>query len=103
MDDTFLLFHSIEHLEKFKKYLNKHHGNIALTSEIEQKGLMLFLDIKIGCKNNKFVTSVYQNPTFSGVLANFGSFLSRSYKYSLIDTLLYRGFSLEDFIRKLVL
>ena len=30
VDDTFLLFRSIKLVEKFKKYLNKHHKNIAL-------------------------------------------------------------------------
>ena len=41
-----------------------------------------------------FVTSVYRKPTFSGVFTNFESFISKCYKRSLIDTLLYRGFSL---------
>ena len=41
-----------------------------------------------------FVTSVYRKPTFSGVFTNFESFTSKCYKRSLIDTLLYRGFSL---------
>ena len=35
-DDTFLLFRSTEHVEKFKKYLNKRHRNIAFKYEMEQ-------------------------------------------------------------------
>ena len=52
---------------------------------------MLF---KISQENNKFVTSVSRKLTFNGVLTNFETFISKSYKGSLIDTLLYRGFSL---------
>ena len=59
MDNTFLPFHFAEHVEKFKKYLNKQHKNSALTSEMEQNGSLSFLDIKISHENNKFVTSIY--------------------------------------------
>ena len=61
---------------------------------MKQNGSLSFLDIKINRENNKFVTLVYQNPTFSGVFTNFGSFISKYYKRSLIDTLLYTGFSI---------
>ena len=75
MGDVFLLFSSTEHIAKSKKYLNKQHKNIAFTSETEQTGSLSFLEIKISRKNNKFVTSVYQKPTFSGVFTNFESFI----------------------------
>ena len=94
MDVTFLLFCSTEHAEKSKKYLSTQHKNIAFTSEMEQNGSLSFLDIKVSCENNKFVTSVYQKPTFSRVFTNFESLFSKCYKPSLIDTSLYRGFSL---------
>ena len=94
VDDTFLLFHSTEHVEKFKKYLNKQHKNIASSSEMEQSGSLPFLDIKIRRENNKSVTSVYRKPTCSGVFTNFERFISKCYKRSLIDTLFYRGISL---------
>ena len=51
-------------------------------------------------ENNKLVTSVYGNPTFSVVLTNFESFISKCYKRSFIDTLLYRGFSLCSNMKK---
>ena len=44
--------------------------------------------------NNKFMTSVYRKPTFSGVFSNFGSFIPKSYKYNLLFTLLHRAFKL---------
>ena len=66
--DAFLLFRSIKHVDKFKKYLNKQYKNIAFTSEIENNGSLSFLDFKISRENNKFVTSVYPKPTLTGVL-----------------------------------
>ena len=94
VDDTFLLFRSTEHAEKFKNYLNKQHKIISFTSEMEQNGSLSFIDIKISREKTRFVTSVYRKPTFSGVFTNSESFISKCYKRSLIDTLLYREFSL---------
>ena len=68
VDDTFLLFRTKDHVEKFKNYLNKQHKNIKFTSEIEENGSLSFLDITTSRENNKFVTPVYRKPTFSGVL-----------------------------------
>ena len=36
VDDTFLLFRTKDHNEKFKSYLNKQHKNIQFTSESEE-------------------------------------------------------------------
>ena len=94
VDDTFLLFRSYEHIEKFRTYLNCQHPNIKFTSEIEEHNCMSFLDIKITRELNSFSTSVYRKPTFSGVFTNFDSFIPLSYKTGLIWSLLYRAFSL---------
>ena len=53
-----------------------------------------FLDIKIVRENNKFTTSVYCKPTFSGVFTNFESFIPNLYQSVLIFTLLHRAFKL---------
>ena len=76
VNDTFLLFRSTEHVEKF----NKQYKNIAFASEIEENGSLswftvMVLYIEISRENNKLVTSIY--------------FISKFYKCSLIDTLLY--------------
>ena len=94
VDDTFSLFRSKDHVEKFTNYLNKQQKNIKFTSEIEEIGSLSFLDIKISRENNKFVTSVYRKPTFSGVFTNFESFIPDIYKRGLIETLLHRSFRL---------
>ena len=91
LDDTFSLFRSKDHVEKFRNYLNKQHKNKKFTSEIEENGSLSFLDIKISRENNKFVTSIYRKPTFSGVFTNFESFIRDIYKCRLIETLLHRS------------
>ena len=68
VDDTFLLFRSKNHIEKFRNYLDKQHKDIKFTSKIEENGSLSFLDIKINRENNKFMTSVYCKPTFSQIL-----------------------------------
>ena len=94
VDDTFLLFRSKHHIEKFQNYLNRQHKNITFTSETENENSISFLNIKITRDNNKFMTSVYHKPTFSGVLTDFGSFIPKSYRSNLLFTLLHRAFKL---------
>ena len=86
-----MIFHNIE---KIRNYLNKQLKNIKSTSEIEENGSLSFLYIKISRENNKFVTSVYRKPTFTGVFTNFESFIPDIYKRGLIETLLHRSFRL---------
>ena len=94
VDDTFLLFHSKYHIEKFRNHLNRQHKNIKFTFETENENSIAFLDIKITRDNNKFMTSVYRKPTFSGLFTNFESFTPKSYKCNLLLTLLHRTFKL---------
>ena len=61
---------------------------------MENENSISFLDIKITKDNNKFMTSVYRKPTFSGVFTNFGSFIPKLYRYNLLFTLLHRAFKL---------
>ena len=89
-----LLFRTKDHVEKFKNYLNKQHKNIKFTSEIEENGSLLFLDITITREIKKFETSVYRKLTISGVFTNFESFIPKLGKRGLIETLLYRSFRL---------
>ena len=93
-DDTFLLFRSKDHIEKFQCYLNSLHPNINFKPEIEENNSISFLDIKIRRVNNSFSTNIYRKVTFSGVFTNFESFIPVSYKSNLIFTLLFRAFAL---------
>ena len=53
---------------------------------------MSFLDVNIIREKDKFTTSVYRKPTFSGIYTHFDSFLPSSNKIGLLHTLLYRCF-----------
>ena len=85
VDDTFLLFRTKYHVEKFKNYINKQHKNIKFTSEIQKNDSLSFLDITITPENNEFVTSVYRKPTFNRVFTNFERFIPDMYKRGLIE------------------
>ena len=80
VDDTFLLFQSKDHIEKFRNFLNKQHKNMKFTSEIDGNRSLSFLDTAISREDNKFATSVYRKPTFSRVFTNFESFIPDIYK-----------------------
>ena len=94
VDDTFLLFRSKHHNEKFRNFLNRQHKNIKFSSETGNENSILLLDINITRDSNKFMTSVYWKPTFSRVFTNFRSFIPKSYKFNLLFTLLHRAFKL---------
>ena len=67
---------------------------MSFTYESENENALPFLDVLVIRENNKFVTSLYRKPTFSGLYTNFNSFLPETYKKGLISTLVYRGFTL---------
>ena len=79
--------------------------NIRFTSETKSENFISFLDIEISRNNNKFTTSVYRKPNYSGVFTNFRSFIPESNKYKLQFNSLHRAFKLcsnfELFIRRL--
>ena len=58
----------------------------------EKDNRMSFLDVNIIRKKDKFTTSVYRKPTFSGIYTHFDSFLPFSNKIGSLHTLLYRCF-----------
>ena len=94
IDDTFLLFQSKDHVEKFKIYLSKQHKNLTFTSEVEENALLSFLDITISYENNKFVTLVYCKLTFKDIFTSFESFLPNTHKRELTEILFHRFFRL---------
>ena len=71
VDDTFLIFLTKDHVEKFKNYHTKQHKNLKFMSEIEENDSLSFLDITITRENNNFVTTVYCKSTFSDLFRNF--------------------------------
>ena len=105
-DSLMIHFYSLEQKIMLKrlKIISTNNIKTKFTSEIEENGSLSFLDITI-TRENKFVTSVYRKPTFSGVFTNFESFIPEMHKRGLIETLLHRSFRLcssyENFHRKI--
>ena len=96
IDDVFVLFKSAEHVKYFLSYLNSRHLNIYFTIENEKGNRMSFLDVNIIREKDKFTTSVYCKPTFSGIYTHFDSFLPSSNKIDILHALLYRCFRISS-------
>ena len=90
------MFRLRDHVKKFVDYMNKKHPNIRFIFEVEDQNSFSFLDIKIirNTEKKAFETSVYRKSTFSGVFTNFKSFISMTYKTVLLETILFRCFSI---------
>ena len=84
IDDTFVLFSSSDHVKNFFVYINSRHKNMSFTYEVEENNKLSFLDVSVIREENKFSTSLYGKPTFSGLYTNFASFIADSYKKCLI-------------------
>ena len=98
VDDTFLIFNDLSHVESFHNYLNSKHPNIKFTYEIEQDRKLSFLDIEIFRQHGKFMTSVFRKSTFTGLGLNFLSYSPSLYKLNSIRTLISRAYNIcSDF------
>ena len=98
VDDIFVLFESEDHIKIFENYLNSRHNNMKFTFEVEQNDKLCFLNIDISRDGNKFKTSLYRKPTFSGIYTNFNSFIPMTYKCGLIHSLLFRAFNISQVV-----
>ena len=92
----FLMFQSRDHVKHFVHYMNAKRPNIRFIFETEYQNSFSFLDIKIirNTEKKAFETSVYRKSTFSGVFTNFKSFIPMTYKTGLLETMLFRCFSI---------
>ena len=84
VEDIFVTFDSYSQLLKFVDYMNHQHSNLKFTFEVEQNNSFSFLDVKICKENDRFTTSIYRKPIFSGVFTHFDSFIPASYKHGLV-------------------
>ncbi|XP_018401785.1 PREDICTED: uncharacterized protein LOC108778952 [Cyphomyrmex costatus] len=65
VDDTFVIWrHGKDELDKFLNFLNNQHTNIRFTTEIEENGMLPFLDVLVTKKtDNTLGHQVYRKPT----------------------------------------
>ena len=97
VDDIFCVFDSEDQAKSFLDYLNSKHKSIKFTSEYEQDKVLAFLDVLIARNPHGMpVTTTYRKATNTGLLTNFSSFTSFSYKLGLIKTLTDRAYKINS-------
>ena len=67
---------------------------LRLKQKKKKNDKMSFLDVEISRENATFVTTIYRQPTFSGVYTHFESFLPSTHKFGMLYTLVHRCFTL---------
>ena len=89
VDDILAVFDKEQYSLILKKFLNKRHPNIKFTVEKQINYSIAFLAVFISGINNQNLTlQTYHKSTYTGLLLNFKSFTSFSYKISLIKCLI---------------
>ena len=95
VDDILAAFDKEQDSLDFLNFLNKKHPNIKFTIEKQTNHSIAFLDVFISGINNQNLTlQTYHKSTYTGLLLNFKSFTSFSYKISLIKCLIDRSFKI---------
>jgi len=89
VDDIFCIFDNENDAKLSFDFINSQHPNIKFTIEKESNKVLAFLDVCID-NNDPYClkTSTNRKKTFTGLLTNFFSFTSFSYKIGLIRTLM---------------
>ena len=91
VDDTFVLFNDENDFNSFLTNLNSLHPSLKFTFEKENNRSLPFLDVLVSKSENKFITSVYRKPTFTGQYIHWKSFGPQKRKTNLIETLTHRA------------
>ena len=64
MDDTFLLFSSMENIKQFFRYINSRHNKMTFTYEVGTDNKLPFLDILVTREATTFTTNIYKKNYF---------------------------------------
>ena len=95
IDDILAAFNKEQDSLNFLNFLNNRHPNIKFTIEKQNNHSIAFLDEFISGINDQSLTlQTYHKSTYTGLLLNFKSFTSYSYKISLIKCLIGRSFKI---------
>ena len=96
VDDTFGYI-KIDKLEMVKRKLNEFHPNIKFTHELENDGVIPFLDVKIKRNENEEIeTSVYRKETNTDIYMNWHSHAPSSWKVATLKSLIRRAFLISS-------
>ena len=92
VDDILTAFDKEQDSSNFLNFLNKRHPNIKFTIEKQINHCRAFLDVSISGINNQSLTlKRCHKSAYTGLLLNFKSFTSFSYRISLIKCLIDRS------------
>ena len=81
VDDILAAFDNEQDSLNFLNFLNNRHPNIKFTIEKQINHSIAFLDVFISGINNQNLTlETYHKSTYTGLILNFKSFTSFSYK-----------------------
>lgn len=94
VDDCFLLFRDISHVDRFLEFINGQHPKMKFTKEVESNGVLPFLDVTLTRSGSSLVTSVYRKPTFTSLSLSFFSFIPISIKKAIINSAIYRAYNI---------
>ena len=95
VDDILSAFEKEQDSLNFLNFLNNKHPNIKCMLEKQVNCSIAFLDVFIsGIDNQNLTLQTYHKLTYTGLLLNFKSFASFSYKISLIKCLIDRSFKI---------
>ena len=95
VDDILAAFDNEHDSLNFLNFLNNRHLNIKFTIEKQNNHSIAFLDVLISGINNQNLTlQTYHKSTYTGLLLNFKSFTSFSYKISLVKCLIDKSFKI---------
>ena len=95
VDDILAAFDNEQDSLNFLDFLNNRHPNIKFTLEKQNNHSIAFLDVFISGINNQNLTlQTHYKSTYTGLLLNFKSYTSFSYKISLIKCLIDRSFKI---------
>ena len=94
-DEILAAFDNEQYSLNFSNFLNNRHPNIKLTVEKQINDSLAFLNVFISAINNQNLTlQTYHKSTYIGLLLDFKSFSSFSYKISSIKCLIDRSFKI---------
>ena len=104
VDDCFLLFNDVDDSELFLEYMKNMHANKKFTVETDKDNHTPFLDVLIARTEDGLIkTTLYRNPTFTGLYMRYDSFVPQNFKGSLVRGLINRAWricSSDEFFQK---
>lgn len=98
MYDTFLIWlHGLSKWLDFVQFLNSRHKNIRFTMDLEQEGLIPFLDVILYRKDDGLLgRKMHQKHTYTSLYLNSRSHHYSSQKSAMISTLTHTMMVVSD-------